>query len=250
MDYKKVLGKLESLRKIAEKIYRNNSGDTSELSLQYGGVEDVYQRLAGISKVEVSRVRGEKATYANYFEAGYLSGYTTYRHEGYMELLKIIGKASQLADDPAVPQVEYSLVHLIQTLRRFRECCQYLKQPPANEKEVQDIIWIMLRSQYETLIREEVLPKFGSKSYKPDFGIPDIRTLIEVKFIGEKTAVATIQEETLADIPAYLQDVTSYDNIVALVYDCAHKLRDSRKFTEDIKKVDGVSDIIIIPGVG
>jgi len=30
--------------------------------------------------------------------------------------------------------------------------------------------------------------KLGLKSYRPDFGIPELATLVEVKFIGEKTS--------------------------------------------------------------
>lgn len=42
------------------------------------------------------------------------------------------------------------------------------------------------------------------KNYRRDFGVLDLGTLIEVKFVGEKTDVASIQEEILADLPGYL----------------------------------------------
>jgi hypothetical protein len=102
-------------------------------------------------------------------------------------LLRVIGRVRQLAEDPGLPQPAASVSQLVRTLRRFRECCQYRQQPLANEREVQDVLWIMLRSQLDRLDREETLAKFGAQAYKPDFGVPDLATLVEVKFIGEKT---------------------------------------------------------------
>lgn len=147
-------------------------------------------------------------------------------------------------------QIEHSVTNLVQILRRFRECCQYIKDLPRDEKAVQDIMWIMLKSQFDRLDREETLLKFGTKSYKPDFGIPDLQILVEAKFVGDKTPVSKIQEEIIADIPGYLNESTKYKSIVALVYDAAHKLRDSRKFVEDLKSIDGIVDVLVIHGIG
>jgi hypothetical protein len=107
----------------------------------------------------------------------------------------------------------------------------------------------MLRAQFDRVDREETLPRFGTKGYKPDFGVPDLTTFVEVKFIGEKTEVAKIQEEILADVPGYLQAASQYTGIVVLVYDAAHKLRDSRKFIEDLRSVQGIVEVFVIPGI-
>ena len=144
----------------------------------------------------------------------------------------------------------YSAGDLIRTLVRFRECCQFISEKPRNELQVQDILWIMLRSQIDRLDREATLPRFGSKSYRPDFGVPELGIVIEVKFIGEKTRVASIQEQVLADIPGYMNDSGSYRGLVVFVYDAAHKLRDPRKFVEDIRSVKGIVDVIVVPGIG
>ena len=109
-------------------------------------------------------------------------------------------------------------------------------------------MWIMLRSQFDRVEREETLPKFGVKNYRPDFGIPDLQVLIEAKFISEKTQVSKIQEEVLADIPGYLSGSSGYNSLITFVYDSAHKLRDTRSFIEDIRSVDGIIDVIIVPG--
>ncbi len=154
-------------------------------------------------------------------------------------------------DEPTDPEAQHSITDLIRVLRRFRECCQYLKSPPKREAEVQDIVWIMLRSHFDRLDREDTLPRFGVKNYKPDFGVPDLRTLVEVKFVGEKTKVGEdIQESILGDIPGYLNQHSKYDNLIVLVYDAAHKLRDPRKFIEDLRSADGIIEVFIIAGIG
>ena len=257
MNYQEALQKLTELKDTFYKLHWDHS-QTDEtrrelkekVAILYGEIEEVYTKIAGLQKVEVEGGRGQKAVFSNYLEAAILSSWTFWLSEGYQQLLKVIGKVQQLARDPVPLQIEHSVTNLIQTLRRFRECCQYIKVPPSNEKDVQDIMWIMLRSQFDRVDREDTLPKFGTKNYKPDFGIPDLNVLIEAKFIGENTNVTRIQDEILADVPAYLNESSKYKSLVVLVYDAAQKLRDSRKFIEDLKSVEGMIEVIVIPGIG
>jgi hypothetical protein len=95
-----------------------------------------------------------------------------------------------------------------------------------------------------------MLPRFGAMAYKPDFGVPDLATLVEVKFIGEATRVQDIQEEILADVPGYLREATGYSSLIVFVYDAAQKLRDTRRFVDDLRNVTGIIDVIVVPGVG
>jgi len=251
MNYKEALKNLDKFKALADK--KSNStmtkADNEQLYMLYGAIEEVINRFGGVSKVEVPQCRGI-VIYPNFVEAGYLSGRTMHTHQGYTQLLKVIGKIKQLAEDPDIPQHEVSITNLIQTVRRFRECCQYIKNPPQNEKEVQDILWIMLRSQFERVEREETLPKFGTKAYRPDFGIPDLGVLIEVKFIGEKTRAPSIQEDILADIPGYLNEATRYQSVIELIYDYSQQLRDSKPFVDALRNMDGIVEVIVIPGIG
>jgi hypothetical protein len=252
MDYQKALENLEAFKVAMDKYLANlNSQDEyNDLCLKYGEVEEIIHRFAGDSKVQVPKSHGASSIiYPNFIEAGFLSGRTIHQHEGYTQLLKIIGKARQAASDPNFPPPPPTITSLVQILRRFRECCQYIQTPPRNERDVQDILWIMLRSQYDRVDRENILPRFGAKAYRPDFGLPDLQTLIEVKFIGDKGEAAVIQEEILADVPGYLNANTRFSGIVELVYDHAQKLRDPRKFIEDLQKVDGILEVIVVPGI-
>ncbi|MDA2921274.1 hypothetical protein MYX76_17580 [Desulfobacterota bacterium AH_259_B03_O07] len=254
MDYQEILEKLENFHKVAKKVVKDefkNQEELDELSLLYGELEEIITQLIGESSIEVPGYRSSypPLKYKNYIEAGFFSGRGGYIHQSNTQLLKVIGKVRQLAKDPTLPKFFSSITHIIQIIRRFRECCQYIKTPPANEKEVQDILWIMLRSHLDLLEREDTLPTFGIKSYKPDFGIPELRLIVEVKYIGEKKQVSAVQEEILADVPGYLNETSMYDSAIILVYDHAQRLKDTVKFINDLKTVDGILDIIVVPGI-
>jgi hypothetical protein len=256
MDYRQALEKLQDLRALVEKVNADRYSSSEEIRAiarqipeRYGEVEDVYQRFAGQRNVVVQDGK-QTNTFSNYFESGYLSGRTFHVHEGYQELLKVIGRVKQAVADPTLPRDERSLATVIEILQRFRQCCQYLQEPPTDERAVQAIMWIMLRSRFDRLDREDMLPRFGVKRYAPDFGIPELRLLIEVKFVGPTSKPAAIQEEILADVPGYLQANSQFDAILVFIYDAAHKLRDTRKLIEDLRSVTGIVDVIVTPGIG
>ena len=255
MDFKEALKNLESFRQEIEKG-RTSRGfistdfDHTKVAILYGKCELIITQILGVQEIMLGANEKSMLKFSNLIEAGYLSSSTVHRYAGYNQLLKVIGRVQQLAEDPAIPVSPASVSQLIQTIRRFRECCQYLHQPPKEERDVQDVIWIMLRSQFDCLEREATLPKFGVKNYRPDFGLPTLTTCVEVKYIGPRTNTSKIQEEILADIPGYLSNISGYTGIIVLVYDAAHKLRDDRQFVQDILKIDGFTDVVVVPGIG
>ncbi|HUF37696.1 MAG TPA: hypothetical protein VMN57_04170, partial [Anaerolineales bacterium] len=226
----------------------------NEVYLMYGELEDVFDQFLGTSQISVPSARGGTTSiHKNYIEAGYLSGRTIHAHQGYTQLQKVIGKVRHLLKQPSNQSGSRSTAtqkDVFEILSRFRECCQYLTIPFDNERSVQDIAWIMLRSHFDDLKREDTIPSFGVKNYRPDFSIPEVGLYVEIKFIGPRTRPADIQEEILADIPGYLAADSSFDAILICVYDSSHKLRNPKAFIEDIRSVDGILDVIVIPGIG
>jgi hypothetical protein len=264
MDYyQDALEKLERLRTGYELHFKVRSAARStqlkkmgapasldELCMLYGELEEVINKFAGTDRVRVPPGSMDSTVYPNCIEATLLSGYSHYSHRGYTQLLKVIGKVRQYADDPTGLPIKHSVASLVQVLHRFRACCHYLDWPLENESDAQSILWIMLRSHFDMLDKEKSLPKFGVKQYRPDFGIPELRVLIEVKFVGDKTVVPQLQDGILADIPGYTHEVTDYDAIIVFVYDAAQKLKDPRDFIEDIKSLEEIIDVIVVPGIG
>jgi hypothetical protein len=258
VTYQQILEKLNRLREIVKQVRIDNTIKDhaaarkawEEAQLLYGSLDEVILRFAGIRAVTAKEAGGNTAEYRNYIEAMMFSPFVYFDSQGYAELLKVVGKVQQQVSDPTLPLAARSVTDVVQILSRFRECCQYETNPPQCEKDVQDIMWIMLRPHFDGLEREEALPKFGVKGYRPDFGIPDHGILVEAKFIGGSTNVADVQQGILADIPGYLQENSKFSGVVVLVYDQAQKLRDDRKFKEDLLKVAGILNVQVIPGIG
>ena len=63
-----------------------------KISNLYGSIQEYYLDASGFKNIEVPIARSQlKSNYNNYFEAGYLSGRTFHSHQGYAELLSVIG---------------------------------------------------------------------------------------------------------------------------------------------------------------
>ena len=99
MACENTIAKLELLKELIDQYdpIKYSSSDESKklyenICLAYGEIADIYQKIAGPQKVEVPVSGGRRSYYANYFEAGYLSGRTFYSHQGKSELLMVIGK--------------------------------------------------------------------------------------------------------------------------------------------------------------
>lgn len=132
----------------------------------------------------------------------------------------VAGEAAEMVRSP------HTVVHVLQQfescLRRWRWDDLALKTPVrwpiVSEREVQDVLWLMLRSTFLDLADEDTLPKFGHSTYRADFGIPSLGVLIEVKFAREATDFKKIEKEVLEDIVPYLKS-ERYKQIVVFIYD-------------------------------
>ena len=117
-----------------------------------------------------------------------------------------------------------------------------------SEADVQRIIWTSLRPTFPDLVDEDYLPKFGAKNYKPDFGIPSLRLLIEAKYVGGSKTVAEIQDELQADIIGYRESPSEYAAILFFVYDTRGELAAHSELHRVIREQQGVADFITVVG--
>ncbi|MEW6172858.1 MAG: hypothetical protein AB1510_07280 [Bacillota bacterium] len=121
-----------------------------------------------------------------------------------------------------------------------------IRWPIESEREVQDILWLVLRSYFDDLIDEEALPKFGHKFYKPDFAIPSLRLLIEAKYAYQKEDFKKLEQEIMVDAIAYLSNTQDYDRIIVFIYDESSSVQEHGTTTKDLKKLDAIEDVIIV----
>lgn len=118
--------------------------------------------------------------------------------------------------------------------------------PIVSEREVQDILYLVLRSYFDDLIDEEAMPKFGHKFHKPDFAIPSLRLLIETKYAYQKDDFKKLEQEILIDTKAYLANTQDYDRILVFIYDESSSVQEHQITKKDLKKLEEIEDVIIV----
>lgn len=146
-------------------------------------------------------------------------------------------------------EIKDIILNCIDILKNLNSYQERMSQPLRDEKALQEFLFPILKSHFENLLDEFNLPKFASVQYKPDFGIPEGRLLIECKYIKIKKDLKKIQKEISEDIIGYLQAAfNQYTKLIILIYNSAN-IPISNKFKNDFEKIKGVEKIIIIPGV-
>jgi len=110
-----------------------------------------------------------------------------------------------------------------------------IRVTPKAEKEVQDAFENLLVGGDIPYSREAEHIEYSSKTYVPDFTLPEIDLAVEIKLSGpgrEKVIIAEIND----DILAYR---TRYGNLLFIVYDLG-QIRDVERFTASIEEQEGV----------
>jgi hypothetical protein len=118
-----------------------------------------------------------------------------------------------------------------------------------NEYHVQNLLWSVLAPVLPDLEDEENLPSIGHKKPRADLGVPSLRTIIEVKFLRSsgQAAYAALIEEIAADASLYLSKRSSYDNIIAFVWDDAAHTEQHAELQSGLEAIKGVTGATIVP---
>lgn len=147
-------------------------------------------------------------------------------------------------------QLTHLLLGFESAMKRWRYDDDSVKEPIRwaikNEREVQDIVWLMLRPYFDDIVDEESLPKLAHSSYKPDFAIPSLRTLLEVKYVRKRGEFKKIEKEIMQDSVGYLTKTKDYENIIVFIYDHSCSVQEHEETRRDLKKINGIEDVIIV----
>lgn len=139
-------------------------------------------------------------------------------------------------------------------MRRWRWDSDDLVDPVRwdirSEREVQDVLWIMLRSCFDDVIDEDPLPKIGHASYRVDFALPRLRTLIEVKYVYRVADFKKIEKEIMQDAAAYLRRSSAFDRIVVFIYDDSASVEHHDLTEQTLRGVTGIADVVIVSRPG
>jgi hypothetical protein len=135
------------------------------------------------------------------------------------------------------------------SMKRWRWDSDKMQKPIrwaiTQERDVQDILWLILRSYFRDVVDEDTLPKLGHSSYKADFGITSLKLIVEVKFAKGKDDFKKIEKEIQEDAVPYLRDIR-YEAIVVFIYDDSASVQAHDTTRRALKEIPGVIDVVIV----
>lgn len=89
-----------------------------------------------------------------------------------------------------------------------------------SEAHVQAFLWAMLYPAFgDQLKDEQYLPGFGQKQPRYDFGIVNLKLIIEVKVLRTRLDYKKVEEEIAGDSGLYFSDPARFDRMVVYIYD-------------------------------
>ncbi|NUM66832.1 hypothetical protein HUU39_16470 [candidate division KSB1 bacterium] len=134
-------------------------------------------------------------------------------------------------------------------MRRWRwdrdELQTPIKWPVTQEREVQDILWLILRSYFPDVVDEDTLPKFGHSTYKADFGIGSLKLIVEAKFATSKDDFKKIEKEVQEDCIPYLRDLR-YESLIVFIYDDSASVQEHDITRRTLLEIPGIVDVVIV----
>lgn len=136
----------------------------------------------------------------------------------------------------------------INILKNLNSYQTRMRKTLKDEDALQEFIFPILKSHFDSLSDEFHLPRFGAIEYKPDFGIPEAALLIECKYLKEKKDLKRIQKEISEDAIGYLNTSSQYKELIIFIYNSLN-IPITEKFEKDFEKINGIERVIIVPGV-
>ena len=122
-----------------------------------------------------------------------------------------------------------------------------IRWPVTSEREVQDVVWLILRSLLDDVVDEETLPKFGHSTYRADFGIPSLRLLVEAKYARKAGDFKEYEKEIMEDAIGYLVQTNGrYDRILIFIYDNSASVQEHGVTTDALRALPQIEDVVIV----
>jgi REase_DpnII-MboI len=93
-----------------------------------------------------------------------------------------------------------------------------------DEYHVQSLLWATLYPIFkEQLVDEIVLPGYGLLQPRADFGIVNLKLIVEVKILRTKADFKNFEEQIAGDLGVYFSDLDRFDRMIVYFYDDCDK---------------------------
>ena len=130
--------------------------------------------------------------------------------------------------------VRHTIYALTPTIRSFNKREKGLTPWTVScEKDVRDLLYVMLRPIIFDIEKEEVVPSRAGSHKIVDLCSPGVRLLIELKWIDKPNIWKRKIEELYVDIQSYVTH-PACDNLIFVIVDSIKDIPDPRRIEEDL----------------
>lgn len=102
-----------------------------------------------------------------------------------------------------------------------------------SEYDVQDLLFVILRSVFEDCKREEWTPKRAGSAKRMDIVVPTVNAVIETKFIRDKPHAKDVADELRVDFECY-HDHPNCADLIAVCIDPGRQIADATQFEDEL----------------
>lgn len=115
----------------------------------------------------------------------------------------------------------------------------------SKEQNIQEIAYVILRSQYGSVLREAYTSNGPKRAYRCDLYVKDVDVVVEVKRVRNSGHASTLQSELNDDLVGYRQDNPD-QRIVFLIWDKDRHISDREYFSLSYEK-DRLLRLVFVP---
>lgn len=131
-------------------------------------------------------------------------------------------------------------------LRNFEPALRRWRWKINDERDVQAVLWLILRSYFIDVVDENPHQKFGHGYSIVDFGIPSLSLLIEAKIIKKSNEFDDIEDQIKIDLVDYFKTLPQYKKLIVFIYDKSGSVQDHSITEQALKKIEQVEDVVIV----
>jgi hypothetical protein len=116
----------------------------------------------------------------------------------------------------------------------------------SDEYDLQDLVRSLLAALFDDVRAEDPMPAKAGASSRVDFVLPEIATLVELKFVKDRGRDRSVGEELLIDIGRYRLNHPGCNRLVALVYDPDRLLANPAGLRKDLARDDAEFTVEVV----
>jgi len=147
----------------------------------------------------------------------------------------------------ALPTVDAALHAIVASLNRLGACIgEITVWDDSTEERIQEAVYMILRAQYERVVREVHVTRGPEREYRCDIVVEDLDIFVEVKRVRSREHGSRLQAELNDDIVGYRVG-NAVRRLVFVIWDRERHISDREYFCSAYERADPYIRIVFAP---